>query len=315
MLLVKMWPISIMGGSLLKAKLPSTQSLLAFEAVARHQFCSKAAEELCLTTGAVSKQIRALEETLGLELFARGKHGLALTEAGQNYLENIKPALAKLAEAGLQVTRASARSQLLHLEVPPSFADRWLLPRFADLARADLSGKVMISTYPFMQPDQTFPYRYDAYVCIGEGSWPGCVEEYICGREMMLVASPRLLDRLPPIQAPGDIAGYPILEHSELPLVWVHALERLGLDLDCVTHMSPFDFYSVLIRSATVGVGLAIIPACFISAELAAGELVPVLDYRQDDRYGYFLVFLESRRDDPLLRTFRAWLKAEAQVS
>ena len=96
------------GGTLFKAEIPSTQSLLAFETVARHHFCNKAAEELCLTTGAVSKQVRALEDTLGLALFTRGKHGLALTQAGQNYLELIRPALAKLVEAGIVVTRAKA---------------------------------------------------------------------------------------------------------------------------------------------------------------------------------------------------------------
>ena len=301
------------GGKLLKAQIPSTQSLVAFEAVARHHFCNKAAEELCLTTGAVSKQVRALEDTLGLELFTRGKHGLTLTQAGQNYLEHVRPALAKLAEAGIVVTRAKARAQLLHIEVPPSFADRWLLPRYAELADAGLASKVMFSTYPFLEPEQPFSYLYDAYVCIGEREWPGCVAEYICGRELMLVASPRLLQRMPPVRSPADLAGFPILEHSELPQVWEHALEQFGLRPEQMVHMSPFDFYSVLIRSASVGLGLAMMPTCFISAELAAGELAPVLDHRQDERYGYFFVYLESRRNDPLLRQFRRWLLKREQ--
>lgn len=301
------------GGTLFKAQIPSTQSLLAFEAVARHHFCNKAAEELCLTTGAVSKQIRSLEETLGLELFTRGKHGLELTKAGQNYLEHIRPALAKLAEAGIVVTRAKARAQLLHIEVPPSFADRWLLPQYSELADAGLANKVMFSTYPFLEPEQPFSYLYDAYVCIGERESPGCVVEYICGRELMLVASPRLLERMPPVHGPADLAGFPILEHSELPQVWEHALEQFGLRPGQMVHMSPFDFYSVLIRSANVGLGLAMIPTCFIPAELASGELVPVLEHRQDERCGYFFVYLESRRNDPLLRKFLKWLLGRDQ--
>ena len=312
MLWIHMRPMTITGGPLLKAQIPSTQSLLAFEAVARHGFVSKAAEELCLTTGAVSKQLRALEETLGLELFTRGKHGLVLTESGQSYLEHVRPALAKLAEAGILVTRAKARSQLLHIQVPPSFADRWLLPRYSDLTQAGLAGKVMFSTYPFMAPDTTFPYVYDAYVCIGEGAWPGCTGEYICGRELSLVASPKLLERMPPVRTPADLAGFPILEHSELPLVWTHALEQLGLAPDQVTRLSPFDFYSVLIRSATVGLGLALIPTCFIPVELEAGELVQLLSHHQDEGYGYYFVYLDSRRNDPLLKKFRKWLLAGA---
>ena len=111
-----------------------------------------------------------------------------------------------------------------------------------------------------------------------------------------------------PGKCPRGPGRFPHLEHSELPQVWEHALEQFGLRPEQMVHMSPFDFYSVLIRSASVGLGLAMIPTCFIPAELASGDLAPVLDHRQDECYGYFFVYLESRRNDPLLRKFLRWL-------
>jgi LysR family transcriptional regulator, glycine cleavage system transcriptional activator len=293
---------------LFNAQIPSIQSLLAFEALARLQNCRMAGQELCLTTGAVSKQLQSLEAILGLDLFTRSKQGMTLTSAGRDYLELIQPALAKIVEAGMRVTRQQARTQLLHIQVPPSFADRWLLPRYSSLTQSELNGKVLFSTYPFSQPDLSFPHMYDAYICIGKGEWPSCRVDYICGQELMLVASPRLLARIRPVAGPADLIGFPILEHSELPLVWPHVLAHFDLQPDQVIHMTPFDFYSVLIRSATVGLGLALLPRCFIPGELASGELVPVLDYRQMDRYGYHFVYLKGRRNEELIRQFRNWL-------
>jgi DNA-binding transcriptional LysR family regulator len=294
----------------LKAHIPSTQSLLAFEALARLQNCRKAGLELCLTTGAVSKQIQALETLLGLDLFTRSQQGMVLTVTGRDYLELIQPALARITEAGLMVTRQRAHSQLLNIQVPPSFADRWLLPRHADLTQSELGGKILFSTYPFSQPDPGFPFLYDAYVCIGRGDWSACRVAYICGRELVLVASPRLLARMPPISTAADLAGFPILEHSELPLLWVHALANLGLKPDQLSHTTPFDFYSVLIRSTTVGLGLALLPRCFIPGELQSGELVPVLDYRQKDQYGYYFVYRKGQRNEGLVRQLGKWLNS-----
>lgn len=296
---------------MINIQIPSTQALKVFEAVARYSNCTRAAQELCLTTSAVSKQLQTLEDSVGVELFTRGKRGLKLTEAGQIYLDCIKPILIKLAEAGMMATRQHLRSQVLQVQVPPVFADRWLLPRYSRLADSHLKGKIQFSTYPLVKPDDTFPYMYDAYVCIGEGEWPGCISDYICGRKLLLVASPNLLLNKPKINKPSDITNFNILEHSEVPLVWAQAFDRLQINPEDVPRSIQWDFYSVLIRSACVGLGLALIPECFITEELKSGDLVRVLDYSQTISRAYYFVFSEEHQDDELISQFRNWLKPQ----
>ena len=270
--------------------------------------CAHAAQELCLTTSAVSKQLQSLENCLGVELFARGKFGLTLTEAGQIYLACTRAALSKLTEGGVKVARQKRQSETLQVQVLPTFAERWLLPRYSELSDSNLTGKVQFSIYPMVQLDETFPYMYDAYICFGEGEWAGCKADYLCGKELVLVASKALLDRKPPIQSAADLATFTLIEHSEVPTAWPKAFEALKIKPESVDHIIKWDFYSVLIRGVCVGLGLALIPRCFIVEQLQSGELVQVLDYSQQNPFGYYLVFTEENKNNKLLTKFRSWL-------
>ena len=207
-------------------QIPSTLALRMFEVVARYRSCTHAAEELCLTPGAVSKQLQALEETLGVELFTRGQHGLNLTSAGQLYLECVRPVLAKLAEAGERLAEYQWHTRNLHLRVPPAFADRWLLPRFSEYSDANPDQRVHIDASAMR--DENLLFTYDLYVRFGKGPWHGCVADYLCGRQLIIVASPALLRRQPGVHAPADLLRFALFEHSWLPLGWARAFEDLG---------------------------------------------------------------------------------------
>lgn len=292
----------------MRTQIPSTQALRVFEVAARYLNCTHAAQELCLTTSAVSKQLQSLEDSIGIELFIRSKHGLLLTEAGQLYLDCIKPAMSKLMEAGVRVTRQQLRPQELQIRLLPAFADRWLLSRYSTFCDANPDVRIQFNTS--LLPDETFPFTFDAYVCLGEGVWPGCVAEYICGSELVLVASPKLFERHPAVQSPAELLDFTLFEHTEVPQVWSQAFEILGLKPERPSHIVQWDFYSVIIRSACVGHGLALIPRCFITEELTAGELVQVLDHRQISSYGYYFVVSEGREDDVSIARFRDWLRS-----
>jgi len=289
-------------------QIPSTQALKVFEASARHLSITYAAQELCLTPSAVSKQLQSLEESLGVVLFKRGKQGLRLTGAGQVYLDCIKPAMIKLAEAALQVSRQNPGRRELRVQVLPAFADRWLISRYPEFAGANPDLPVRFDTS--VVPDEIFPFTYDAYVALGEGVWPGCVADYICGSVLVLVASPRLLEGQTPVRTAEDLIQYPLLAHTDLPLAWVRAFEDLRIKPGTGVNLVPWDYYSVIIRSACTGLGIALIPKCFINQELGCGELVPVLGYTQRSPFGYYLLCARARQDDPALSRFRAWLRA-----
>jgi DNA-binding transcriptional LysR family regulator len=291
-----------------RTQLPSTQALKVFETVCRYRNCTHAALELCLSPSAVSKQLQSLEANLGVKLFLRSAHGMLLSKAGQVYLDCIKPVLIKLEEATARVSREQHHAETLHLQVPLGFADRWLLMRFPELLETSLKDKVQVSAHPFATIQRTFPYRYDAYVCFGEGTWPGCVAEYLFGKELILVASPRLLRRNPPIQSPSDVAHFTILEHSEIPIAWAQAYKTLDIDPNMILNTIKCDFYSILIRSVCVGIGLAMIPKVFIKDELESEILVQILNFKQTISYGYYFVFPEERKNDFLIKKFQNWL-------
>ena len=115
--------------------LPSTTALRVFEAVARHLSCTGAADELFMTQGAVSKQLRNLEESLGAALFRRVNRGLVLTEAGAAYLAEIRPLLAQLAQASERLAARSSASAIVKVRMMAIIGDRWMMSRFPDFVR------------------------------------------------------------------------------------------------------------------------------------------------------------------------------------
>jgi DNA-binding transcriptional LysR family regulator len=292
----------------MKPQLPSTQSLRVFETAARSLNCAQAGKELCLTASAVSKQLQSLEDHLGVELFIRSKHGLKLTEAGHIYWDCIKPVMAKLEEAGARVARHQLHLQDLDVRVLVAFAERWLLPRYSEFADANPDLKIHFDTSTLR--DEAIPFAYDAYIRLGNGYWPGCVADYICGRQQVMIASPDLLRRHPPIQSPADLARFPLIGHTWFPNDWAEAFEALGVKIDQTLNVTRWELFSMTIRSACVGHGLALAPLCFVTEELARGELVRMLDYSRYGPQGYYFVFSEDRQDDAALSRFRRWLRS-----
>jgi DNA-binding transcriptional LysR family regulator len=288
------------------AQIPSTQALRVFEVVARYLNCTHAAQELFLTPSAVSKQLQSLEDAVGVALFTRGQHGLNLTSSGQLYLDCIRPVMAKLAEAGERVAEHQLHAQELYLRVPPAFADRWLLPRFSAYVDANPDQPIHIDASAMR--DENLLLTYDLYVRFGKSPWPGCVADYLCGRQLIIIASPALLSRPPGFHGPADLPRFALYEHSWLPHGWAKAFEDLGIRPDRSTKVVQWDFYSVIIRAACVAQGLCLVPKCFVTEELAKGDLVQVLDYSQRYDVGYHLVFAEERKSDPSIARFRNWL-------
>jgi DNA-binding transcriptional LysR family regulator len=287
-------------------QIPSLQSLRMFEVLARYGNCTHAAQELCLTPSAVSKQLQSLEDTLGVVLFIRGQQGLTLNSAGQLYLSYIKPVMAKLAEAGERVVEHHTHSQDLHLRCLPSLADRWLLPRISDYTDAHPDHRIHID--PSALRDENLQITYDLYIRFGRRPWPGFVANYLCGRQLIIVASPAMLQRQGEVRTPEDLLRFSLFEHSWLARGWPQVFQDLGLSLGRAPSIVRWDYYSVIIRSACLGHGLSMVPKCFVTEELARGDLVQLLGYSQTYDSGYHLLVPMERMEDPSIARFRKWL-------
>lgn len=291
--------------------LPSTTSLRVFEAAARHLTCTGAGNELFMTQSAVSKQIRALEDSLGLTLFVRLNRGLVLTEIGQVYLNEIRPVLSLLRTASVKATLHGTTQRMLTLRVLSVLGDRWLLPKFG--AFAEKHPHISVQFTGFLSRDRQDQMQPDGEFLAGDGSpWPGHVADYLFGRHMVLVGAPSLLERKGWIRHPSDLLNFPRLTHYRVAMVWADVFTRLGLELPQDSLVMRYEFYSTLVHGAVAGLGLAMVPLVWVWEELSRGELVNPLALSHEHHIGYYFVIPESKQHDPALAALRAWLIEEA---
>ena len=181
----------------MRKSIPSIQGLICFESAAKHLSYTYAAQELCITQSAVSRQIQQLEDFLGVELFIRTRHGVELTIAGQQYFKSIKPYLLGLEKCTADVISHKGLGGTLKLGVVPTFATRWLLPKLHLLNQKhpEITVHLETSTKPFLFNDNIF----DAAIFAGTQQqidhWPGIQAHYLMDEEIVPVCSPRLIEK------------------------------------------------------------------------------------------------------------------------
>ena len=166
---------------------PSLTDLQAFEVAARHSSFTRAAQELCVTQGAVSKQVKHLEAFVGVELFLRIRQGLVLTEAGRAYLAKIQAGLGQIEAATVELIAHQGRGGTLNLTCMPTFGARWLIPRLTAFMRQ--RPDIHVEFLPHRQATIS-PPRAGRRRALRRGLWPGSGADYIVGRDIVPVYSP-----------------------------------------------------------------------------------------------------------------------------
>lgn len=263
-----------------------------------------------MTQGAVSKQLRSIEETLGVALFVRVNRGLVLTDAGRWYLQQISPLMASLAAASGQLGQLHAPRTSLTLRMPHILGDRWLLPRIASFL--DEFPQFDIQFTNQVLPGSHSPLDADGEFRFGSGSWSGCESDYLFGHEMVAVMSPALRLRCAGALREEDLRCLTLLEHVEVPNAWTELQQGRGRPAIRPGRTIRYEFYSTLLKAATMDMGLALVPRVLAEEELARGDLVPVLAGDYASRLGYFFVLPDNRRHEPALNAFRQWLRQQA---
>lgn len=286
--------------------LPSLPLLCAFEAAARTGSVSAAGRELSLTQGAVSRQIRALEEQLKVTLFHREHQKIRLTAAGETYAREIRDALRKISAASLNV-RALPFGGTLSLAVLPSFGVKWLAPR---LPRFHLRHP-NIGLHLFTRPTRfDFPLEaIDAAIHFGEADWPGAELERLCG-EVLVPACSLAMRQAHGFALPGDLLQAPLLHQTTRPDAWERWFDANDVEAGTI-HGTLFDQFLTAAEAAAAGLGLALLPDFLFAEEFAAGRLVPAVEARTPSAGSYWLAWPAGRGDHPPLRAFRDWLLAE----
>lgn len=290
-------------------RFPSTRALTTFEACARLMNFTRAAEELNLTQGAVSHQIRELETLLGIGLFDRKPRGLALTEAGEGYLPYAREALDRL-RSGAQAVARHRQGNVLTVTMSPNFANKWLVPRLGDFAAAHPDIDLRISAarrhVDFATDDIDLGIRH------GTGNWPHLHVERLCQEWYFPVCSAALLHQGRGIGAPNDLAGHTLL-HDRDRARWREWLAAFGVARETADQGPIFSDTSLAIDAAVAGQGVALARSALAALDLAAGRLVRPLEESVAAPIAYWIVCPKGSAHQPAIQAFRDWLLAQAK--
>jgi LysR family glycine cleavage system transcriptional activator len=292
-------------------RLPPLNALKAFEAAARHASFTRAADELRVTHGAVSRHVQMLEAWLGVPLFERHNRRVVLTEPGAAYAAEIEAALDRVALAtARQVERG--RPRLLRVNALATFTLRWLIPRLSgfQVAHPSIEVRLTTSNLPLAQVGEPF----DVAIRGGPDSRPGHSAQPFLTERRIPVCSPALLARLP-LREPAQLRHHTLLHAATLPRVWPDWLRAAGVpDLAPQASVTLEHFYLTL-QAALDGLGIAMGPERLVADDVAAGRLTlpfagPALSARS-----YYTYVPEPRADDPAVRAFCLWLAEAARLS
>lgn len=336
----------------MRKKIPSLNALIIFEAAARQQSFTRAADELALTQSAVCRQIASLEEWLGLPLFTRIKKRVLLTPAGRDYAQRIRGHLDRIERDTLELMGQQDGAGVLELAVVPTFATQWLIPRLSKFQqqRPDITINLSTKTNPFLFSESLC----QAAIHSGQAPWPGTTGDYLMPEDdAIAVCSPAFLRQHRPASVPftaREMNQLPLLHLSSRLDDWrrwfdLHDAPHETADELCGTALTEpqaklhaklhaksqaepasksrndimavkgarYELFTMLAEAAVAGLGMALIPRYMVQAELSTGRLICALPLSLPGNAAYYLVYPEENAELGPLAAFKAWLLAESQ--
>jgi len=292
----------------MRPRLPPLNNLKAFDAAARHESFTRAAEELCVTQGAVSQQVKALEAALGIKLFNRERQRLIITEAGRDYLTIVRDALDRIA-LGTERLLQRQNAGVLTISTSPDFAAKWLVHRLGNFAEAhsdiDLRVSATLHHVDFAREEVDLAVRH------GDGNWPGLDTVQLSAEQLFAICSPKLLSGRR-LAKPADILKFPLI-HLDSRADWTKWLRVAGISDDNVRHGPVLNRASMVIDAAINGQGIALARTTLAAWDLLNGRLVRPFAEALRLSKTYWIVCPKAVSSVPKVATFRNWILAEAE--
>jgi LysR family transcriptional regulator, glycine cleavage system transcriptional activator len=287
-----------------RPRLPPLNAIKAFEAAARLGSFTRAAEELNVTHGAVSRQVRLLEDWLGTRLFLRTSRNAAPTQAGVDLLAEAGPVLDRLATVSQRLRNPASAVRMLRVSALPTFAMRWLIPRLPEFQREHPGLELQIVTAS--TPAEQFRMDVDAVIS-GPGRHSGWAGKCFLGEARLPVLSPGLMASYP-LRTRADLERHTLLHAATLRSAWPRWLAAANVPDLRPAHEQVFEHFYFAIQAALEGLGVIMGPVALISDELRAGRLLapigdPVLKTR-----GYFFYAPQPSGNNPAIAALRNWL-------
>lgn len=298
----------------MKRKIPALNALKAFEVAGSTGSFTRAAELLNVTQSAVSRQVRQLEEQLGESLLQRRHHHLQLTDAGRTLLRALQQSFDRI-ELTVRNIQTHQQANRIRLNAPPTFSSRWLLPRLGRLREACPGLDVTLTSQ--LQDNLAELATLDCAIRFGNGEWDGLDSSVLMHERHIAVCSPSLL--LQQEDRRVDLRNMTLLHvlarEDQRYLTWRHWLDAARIpDID-LSDGYEFDTLDLAIRAAIDGLGITIADRQMVARELAAGQLVQVLDVEVDGHQSYWWVSRPGQDLPAHVEQFREWLMHEVWLA
>jgi LysR family glycine cleavage system transcriptional activator len=288
---------------------PPLNAVRAFEAAARHSSFTRAADELFVTPGAVSRQVRILEDLLGKSLFERNYREVRLTDAARTYAKALSDSLTQIDHATRNFL-ASEQAKALHVHAPMTFALLWLMPRLASYHASHPSQGFRLTSAGTPQSDLAGS-EFDVVVKRLISVAPGDMVRWLFDVELVPICSPDFAERHA-LREPADLVGQMLLYSVVRPDDWSKWLAKANVEGVDLQEQIPFESSSLAYRAATSGLGVAIATRAFVEEDVASGRLVVPFDIAVRDGSAYHAVLAPAARSDPNALAFCEWIAGEA---
>jgi len=294
----------------LRTKLPPPNSIIAFEAAARHQSFTRAARELNVTQAAVSRQIKTLEDHLGRAVFRRVGRTVRLTSEGRRLHDAVMAGLNHIADIVAELRQIDARPHLT-VATTLAFSSFWLIRRIPDFRARfpEIELRIITSDTEF----DLLAEEIDVAVRYGNGKWPGLSATRLFTTEVFPVCSRSLLDTIA-IRKPADLVNAPLLEleaSDKSWFNWVDWLQEVGIDAKKPRRLFTFNNWSLLIEAAIDGQGVALGWSPYVNELLELGKLVrPIETVVRPTNASYLITPLQGA--NPSSAAFCQWIREQA---
>lgn len=293
----------------MRRKIPSNSALMAFEASARHGSFARAADELALTEGAISRQIGRLEAFLGVTLFERAGNRVRLLPNGERYAAQVRETLDRLERDSQYLMGQPADGASLDIATIPTFATRWLIPRLARFREMHPNTTVHLTVR--MEPFVLAGSGFDAAIHFEHPAWTGMRTHRLLHETLVPVCHPALLD--------GGVGAVsldelPRLHRRQNPDAWQRYAQETGIALTNPAVGARYDLHSMQIEAALAGLGVALVPRLYVETELAEGRLVAPWPDGISIAKTFCLILPEPiRLSEGPIQMFANWLIKEAR--
>ncbi len=293
-------------------KFPPLNSIKVFAIAAKHKSFTKAAAELNVTQGAISRQIAVLEDYLGRDLFERKHQSISLTKPAKEYLRSIDSALKIIEESSAKLTKKSSK-EVINISILPSLSNQWFMPRLKKFKEQNPDYKINLfaadSHVEFDKRDDI-----DFSIRIAKGNcWKNFVVKLLAKEELICVCSPKLIRS--PLKKAEELLNYNLLLHSARPNSWNEFFKNNGIKNPEIEFKDGYQHFFMLIDAAKNGLGIALVPKFLVKNELQTDQLNLAFDKVFKSGYKYYLISQKQKEHLIKIKDFGSWIMDEMLLS